>query len=84
VAPPNEWWAVVEPTEHDWRPTILAAAMVPLYIAILALPWTRDLFDVELIGGLNYTRIVIAVVIWTLVLREVWKRQIFERLFGYG
>jgi cation-transporting P-type ATPase E len=83
VAPPNEWWAVIEPTEHDWRPTIVAALMLPLYMAILAIPWTRDLFDIALLSATDYIVIALAVVAWALLLRYTWKIRLFERLFGY-
>jgi cation-transporting P-type ATPase E len=83
VAPPNEWWAVVEPTDHDWRPTIVAISMVPLYIAILAIPWTRRLFDIALLSLVEYILIGLAVVVWALLLRFTWKARIFERFFAY-
>jgi cation-transporting P-type ATPase E len=83
VAPPNEWWAVVEPTDHDWRPTIVAAAMLPLYTAILIIPWTRDLFEIALLSPVEYVLIALAVTAWALLLRYTWKIRLFERFFGY-
>ncbi|CAN5680324.1 HAD-IC family P-type ATPase [soil metagenome] len=84
VAPPNQWWAVIEESEHDWRPTIVAAAMIPLYVAILAIPWTRGLFDIRLLPIRDYVLIAFAVIIWALALRYVWKYKVFERFLGLG
>jgi cation-transporting ATPase E len=83
VAPPNEWWAVVDKTDHDWRPTIVAASMIPLYILVLAVPWLRDLFSIRLLSWWHYPIIALAVVVWALSLRYTWKAKIFERFFGY-
>jgi cation-transporting P-type ATPase E len=83
VSPPNKWWAVVEETDHDWRPTMVAIAMVPLYIAILTIPTLRDFFSVRLLSVRDYLIIAIAATLQALVLRYIWKEQIFERFFGY-
>ncbi len=83
VAPPTAWWAVIEEQDHDWRPTLVAIAMVPLYIAILLIPWTRNLFDIRLLPLIDYIVIAIAVVGWALALRYVWKHKIFSRFLEY-
>lgn len=84
TAPPNEWWAVIEQTDHDWRPTIVAILMIPLYVAILYYPWSRNLFSVQLLDWWHYAIIAIAVTAWALGLRYSWKNKIFDRFFGYG
>ncbi len=84
TAPPNEWWAVIEETDRDWRPTAIALLMIPLYIAILYYPWSRDLFSVRLLSWWHYTIIAVAVVAWTFGLRYAWQHKIFDRFFGYG
>jgi cation-transporting ATPase E len=84
TAPPNEWWAVIEETDRDWRPTAVALLMIPLYMAILYYPWSRNLFSVELLSWWQYVIIAIAVVAWAFGLRYCWKNKIFNRFFGYG
>lgn len=84
TAPPNEWWAVIEETNHDWRPTLVAILMVPLYIAILYYPWSRELFSIQLLTWWQYAIIAIAVVAWAWGLRYSWQNKIFDRFFGYG
>ena len=83
TAPPNEWWAVIEETNHDWRPTLIAILMVPLYIAILYYPWSRELFSIQLLTWWQYAIIAIAVVAWAFALRYSWHNKIFNRFFGY-
>ncbi|MBX3068986.1 MAG: HAD-IC family P-type ATPase [Thermomicrobiales bacterium] len=83
VSPPSRWWSVLGETETDWRPTLIAVLMVPLYIAILAIPWSRKLFDIELLFVRDYILIALMVVIWTFAMRYTWKSRLFERYFGY-
>ena len=83
TAPPNEWWAVIEETDHDWRPTAVALLMIPLYVAILYYQWSRDLFSIRLLEWWHYVIISLAVVAWTFALRYCWKNKIFDRFFGY-
>ncbi len=83
TSPPNEWWAVIEETDHDWRPTAVGLLMIPLYIAILYYPWSRNLFSIRLLAWWHYLIIAIAVVAWTFTLRYAWQNKIFDRFFGY-
>lgn len=83
VAPPNEWWAVIEPTDHDWRPTIVAAAMLPVYALILWWTPTRNFFNVNLLDMRDYIIIFLATAGWALLLRQAWKSKWFDRFYGY-
>ncbi len=83
TAPPNDWWAVIEPTDHDWRPTLIAVLMIPLYIAILYYPWSRNLFSIRLLDWWHYAIIAVSVVAWAFALRYSWQNKIFNRFFGY-
>ena len=58
--------------------------MIPLYLAILYYPWSRDLFSVQLLSWWQYTIIAAAVFAWAFGLRFCWKNKIFNRFFGYG
>jgi formate hydrogenlyase subunit 3/multisubunit Na+/H+ antiporter MnhD subunit len=58
--------------------------MIPLYIAILYYPWSRNLFSVRLLDWWHYAIIALAVVAWTFGLRYAWQNKIFDRFFGYG
>jgi cation-transporting ATPase E len=82
ACPPTTWWAVVEPTEHDWRPTILAALMIPLFIAILRVDALRKFFDVTNLGFGSYLVISLVAVGWLVGLRYVYAAHVYERFFG--
>src|SRR5690606_22618503 len=83
AAPPTKWWAVLEESTGDWRPALLALAMLPLYVLILAVPMLRQFFGLHLLSWEAYLGIGVIVVIWTLVLRWTWKERIFGRLLHY-
>jgi cation-transporting ATPase E len=82
ACPPTKWWAVVEPTDHDWRPTILAIAMIPLFAVIINVEWLRRFFDVTLLNAGAYAVIAGVAVAWLILLRYVYATHIYERFFG--
>jgi cation-transporting ATPase E len=84
AAPPNRWWAVIEETHYDWRPTLLAIAMLPIYVVVVAIEPLRDFFGTTLMTATDYLMITALAVAWTLALRAAWQFRIFERFFGYN
>jgi cation-transporting ATPase E len=82
AAPPTRWFAVVEETTGDWRPTILAIAMLGLYCVILSIKALRDFFGIHLMLAGDYFVIGVFVILWALALRYIWKKNMFERFFG--
>ncbi|HEU0165620.1 MAG TPA: hypothetical protein VFQ54_11305, partial [Thermomicrobiales bacterium] len=79
AAPPTKWFVVVEETNGDWRPTIVAAAMLPLYVIIMSLPGLRTFFGLNLLESWLYVLIAVVVPGWMIALRYVWKNGIFDR-----
>jgi hypothetical protein len=73
---------VVEPTEHDWRPTILAALMIPLLVVILRVDMLRNFFDATNLGIGSYLVITLVAVGWLVGLRFVYAAHVYERFFG--
>jgi hypothetical protein len=84
AAPPNKWFAVIEETHHDWRPTYLAIAMLPIYAIVVAVKPLRDFFGTTLMSASDYLLIGAIAVVWVLTLRGAWQFRIFERFFGYN
>lgn len=80
AAPPTKWFAVVEKTTNDWRPTILAITMLPLYALIVATPGMRGFFGLNPLEGWLYLPIAIVVTAWMIALRYVWANGYVERL----
>jgi cation-transporting P-type ATPase E len=84
AAPPNRWFAVIEETHNDWRPTFLALAMLPLYALIVSYRPFRDFFGTNLLDAEDYLSIGALAVVWAYGLRTAWRTQAFERFFGFA
>ena len=82
ASPPTRWWAVVERTDHDWRPTMIAGVMIVLYATIVQVSYLRDFFGTHIMSATQYTVIAIVAVVWLFALRYAYSTHIFERFFG--
>ncbi|MGB3329550.1 MAG: HAD-IC family P-type ATPase [Thermomicrobiales bacterium] len=80
VSPPTDWLAVVEQNSKDWRPTVVAALMVPLYAIILAFPGLREFFGLNVLSWWLYPVIVIEVAVAMVALRYLWASGILDRI----
>lgn len=80
AAPPTRWFAVVEETTNDWRPTLLAIAMLPLYALIMGIPSIRGFFGLNPLEGWLYAPVALAVTAWMIALRYIWAHGIVDRL----
>jgi len=79
TAPPTRWFAVVESTVGDWRPTIVAALMLPLYALIVAVPPLRDFFGMNPLDGWTYLPIAVIVTGAMITLRYAWASGVVDR-----
>ncbi|MCC6629191.1 MAG: HAD-IC family P-type ATPase [Chloroflexi bacterium] len=87
VAPPNQWWAGIEPVRGDPRISIM---VVVLLAVLLALPWISvpglgsvgNLFEIQRLQLPTGSVLGAAVLAWTLVLRTVWRLGIITRMVG--
>jgi cation-transporting ATPase E len=82
ACPPNRWWAVIERTDHDYRPTLVAVLMVVFYIVIIEVGFLRDFFGTHKMSLLQYIIVGAVAVGWLFLLRYVYQTHIFERFFG--
>jgi hypothetical protein len=83
AAPPIRWFAVIEETTGDWRPTILAVGMLVLYAVIVSVEALRNFFGVRPLPGWDYVSITAIALGWVVILRYAWLTRAFERFFGY-
>jgi cation-transporting P-type ATPase E len=79
VHPPHRWFAIVEQTTGDWKPAGVAALMALGYVLILAIPPLRDFYELQILRPETYLAILAAVVIWSFILRFVWKLHLVAR-----
>jgi cation-transporting ATPase E len=82
VEPPVPWFAVAEPLTADRRPTILAIVLAVTFVATLLSGTARGFFSFGLQTPRDVALVVVAVVVWTVVVREAWHRQLVERFLG--
>jgi cation-transporting ATPase E len=82
AAPPTKFWAVCEEVTGDWRPAILAALMLPLYVLVMQVEFLRNLFGVKRMSLVDYALLTAMVTVVIFLLREVWKHRLFERFFA--
>ena len=84
AAPPTRWWAVIEEATGDWRPTLVAIALLPVYIVIVLVPALRHFFEVQPLDFSTYLIVGAVSAAWAMGLRLVWKYRLMDRFFGYG
>ncbi|MCG8346939.1 MAG: cation-translocating P-type ATPase [Chloroflexales bacterium] len=85
--PPNAWWTGAEELTGDWR---ILAMVIGLLVILVALPWINPplignlgmLFEIQ---PLSLTAWAIGggvTLIWTLVLRAVWRSRFVNKMIG--
>jgi cation-transporting ATPase E len=83
VEPPTDFWAGGDALAGDWRPTLLALGLFVLFFAGLQIPFLRDFYG---LAGLrqpaDYLIIIGVAIIWTFLLRFIWRGRLFERYLG--
>jgi cation-transporting ATPase E len=83
VEPPSEFWAGGDTLAGDWRPTLLALGLFVAFFAGLQIPLLRDFYGLSALRQpLDYVVIVGIALLWTFVLRFVWRARFFERYLG--
>ena len=83
VEPPTKWWVAGDALSGDWRPTLMAIALLAFYGIIVTLPPLRTFFELTPLHMLDYVLIGGGVAVWALFLRFAWRARLFERLLGY-
>jgi cation-transporting ATPase E len=79
VEPPKQAWVGGDAFSGDWRPTLLALTLLALFGVILFLPTFRDAFELMPLRAMDYVLIALAVGLWAVVLRFIWRQRLFER-----
>jgi cation-transporting ATPase E len=79
LKPPSRWWARAAEVSPDRRPAVLAVVLMVAFVVISAVPGLRRLFDLQPMNLEAVGIAVLAVVIWVLVLRLIWRARLLER-----
>jgi hypothetical protein len=56
--------------------------MLLLYVVITLVPSLREFFELTLLRAIDYLCIGLAVAVWAVALRLVWRRRLFEWWLG--
>ncbi len=82
VEPPTAWWTGGDALSGDWKPTILAATLMALFIALNLLPQGRALFALSPLGWADVGLVAGAVAIWLSLVRLLWRKDLLARFLG--
>ncbi|MBZ0303621.1 MAG: hypothetical protein K8J31_28030, partial [Anaerolineae bacterium] len=82
VEPPAQWFVGGDEWSGDWRPTLLAGALLLVYIVILLIDPLRSFFELLNLPLSWHLLIAAAALVWMLFLRLVWRRNWLKRFFG--
>jgi cation-transporting ATPase E len=80
VAPPARFWVGGSRLSGDWRPTLLAAGLLVVYLVVIALPPLRTFFSLTALHPIDYLFIGAAALIWSIIQRWLWRGHLLERL----
>jgi cation-transporting ATPase E len=82
VEPPTDFFAGGDVVGGDIRPTILTVGLFFGFIIAMLIEPIRRFFEVLPLPPLAYLGIGGAVIIWALLLRQVWRGEWLERFLG--
>ncbi|HKP51454.1 MAG TPA: HAD-IC family P-type ATPase [Chloroflexia bacterium] len=78
--PPTPGWVAGDEYSGDKRPTILAVAMLAIFVIIMLVPATRTFFVLAPLGLFDIALIAAVVVAWAFALRYIWRGRILEKI----
>jgi cation-transporting ATPase E len=84
VEPPTRWLAVVRPLTKDRRPALLAVGLAIAYLVVMAFGTLRAVFALQPLRTIEWGILVVALAVWILVMRPVWRYRLVERFIGLG
>ncbi|MDJ0555460.1 MAG: HAD-IC family P-type ATPase [Microcoleaceae cyanobacterium MO_207.B10] len=82
MKPPTKVWVGGEPYSGDWRYSLVALALLGIYVGILAVPPLREFFELSLLSTRDYFVISWVALVWCLLLRYVWRAKLLDRFLG--
>jgi cation-transporting ATPase E len=77
--PPTEAWTGGDELSGDWRPTILAGALLAAFLATLLVEPAREFYELTTLPLSAYLLIGIVVAGWASLLRSTWRMRLVER-----
>jgi cation-transporting ATPase E len=75
-----ERWESGERLHFDSRRIVLALVMLALYVLIFPFPGARRFFELNTLAWKDLGVVLVAVVVWAVTVRALWRYDIFTRL----
>jgi cation-transporting P-type ATPase E len=80
--PPTQFWVGGDELSGDKRPTYLAIAMFITLVVVNLIPSTRNIFELQPLPLQDHLFVGGVIVIWTLLIRYIWRARLFDRFLG--
>jgi cation-transporting ATPase E len=80
LEPPTPAWVAANPLNGDWRSPALAIGLFALFVAFLAIPASRDFYEMEMLNFWEFAVIGLLVVAWGFSLRSIWRFDLLARI----
>jgi cation-transporting P-type ATPase E len=79
VVPPTRFWVGGSTLSGEWRPTLLAAVLLFVYIGVISIPPLRAFFSLTALHPIDYLVIGAAALLWSIIQRWIWRGNLLER-----
>ncbi|MFB2936762.1 HAD-IC family P-type ATPase [Aerosakkonemataceae cyanobacterium BLCC-F154] len=79
LKPPTTVFVGGEPLSRDLRYSLLAGNVLLVYLLILAVPFSRNFFEIYPLDFIHYLGIGLVALIWAVVLRFAWRNALLDR-----
>lgn len=79
VEPPYHWFVGGDRYSGDKRPMILSGIMLALFVLIMVVPRFRQFWELLPLEPIDYALVGGATLLWLILLRFVWRAQLFEQ-----
>ncbi len=82
VKPPFKFLGVVAPVSPDKRYALLAGALMLVYLGIMATPFGRTLYGLELLSPTMLALLALAFAAWAALVVVMWRKRSVEKFLG--
>lgn len=82
LAPPIHFFAGWTEVSGDKRPALIALGLFAVLVIMVITPKLAHYFALFPVGAGAAGAIAVAVILWTLALRSIWRAKLFERLLA--
>jgi len=83
VQPPTPFWVGGAPMRGDRRVVGVVVGSILLFLLIISIPFFQEIMRITwLRSPVDYLLIILAVAIWALITRAIWRSNLWERIIN--